>query len=108
MAAEKGKRMEPTICVPKDMVRRLAEFADSEGMRLHLVTDGPYTVRVAAADPRAEEREECDDSTLHMGGWIRCPVAVAAAARLDISTRKMGKLLDLLDIKVRECGLGCF
>lgn len=30
------------------------------------------------------------------------------AKKLDITKPQMGKLLDELDVKVRECGLGCF
>ena len=52
--------------------------------------------------------QESEVNKLLAGGCIACPVARATAAKLGIDGRRMGKLLDLLDIRVRECELGCF
>ena len=97
-----------TICAPEDMIQTLADFIEGEGLRIRLVSEGESTVSIARPDPQTDQRVESDVATLQIGGWIKCPVARSAAKKLNMSTRKMGKLLDLLDIKVRECGLGCF
>lgn len=65
---------------------------------------GGETVRIAASI----ERREATPDTIWSGGWIRCETAHVLARKLGIPARKMGKLLDALDVKVRQCSLGCF
>ena len=68
-----------------------------------------------------DPEEECDcriisgnrsqESSLGMlvqGGTIRCATAWGMAKKMGIPLMKFGALLDLLDIKVRACSLGCF
>ncbi|MBU0639758.1 MAG: hypothetical protein KKB50_12900 [Planctomycetes bacterium] len=56
----------------------------------------------------AGEREQGDERTLRVGGWISCQSARAMAGKLRLDGRKIGKLCDLLDVKIRDCELGCF
>jgi len=39
---------------------------------------------------------------------ISCREALKLAAKADIPTKKMAKLLDKYKIKIRDCQLGCF
>ena len=96
--------MATTILVPENLVEEIKALIQSEGLPLEIVREGQADLRVA----RSERRVESDDSTLHTGGWIRCPVARDIGARLGIDSRQFGKLLNALDIRVRDCELGCF
>jgi hypothetical protein len=55
-----------------------------------------------------EGREICEAEKLHGGGRISCPDAFKAGARLRIDRGHMGDLLNLLDIRIFGCQLGCF
>ncbi len=97
--------MRGTLGIPGDLRTALSEFVAGEGIRLALVpTDDDCTVQVVAAD----EQRRCGLRTLYVGGFIACETARGMAVKLGIRTRQMGKLLDFLNIKVRNCGLGCF
>ncbi|MCL4501947.1 MAG: hypothetical protein M1438_08825 [Deltaproteobacteria bacterium] len=41
-------------------------------------------------------------------GKISCPAAMRLAEELVISRKDMGKLLNELKIKIKQCQLGCF
>jgi len=73
----------------------------------------PLDVVVCSDDCRvtvieSTEGQQSTSSVLHAGGWIACSTARGMAADLDIGSRSLGKLLDHLNIKIRECELGCF
>ncbi len=97
--------MTATLGVPENMLTALGEFVGAHGILVHVVSmDDECTVQVVAAN----ERRLCGLRRLYMGGFIACETARSVAAKLGIRTRQMGKLLDFLNIKVRNCGLGCF
>ena len=103
-ARKKGSSMKPKLCVPEEMRERIQAAVETEQIGVEVVSDGDCAVQVI----RSEKRSESDLKTLQSGGWIKCEVARSVAKKLNMSTLKTGKLLDLLDVKVRECGLGCF
>ena len=82
----------------------LQVFLESEGIDLELVS-APDEAAVGA---RPGDRKQGDLETIYAGGWIECPAAWALAQKLGISVQAMGSVLDHLDVKVRNCGLGCF
>jgi len=92
------------ILVTEETAGKLKAFAESEGIPLEIVREGPAELRVVCS----QERVESTGSTLHIGGWMRCPVARETAARLGMDPKQFGRLLDILDIKIRDCELGCF
>jgi len=96
--------MKSTLCVPEEIQQAVAAFVEAEEIAVQVVSAGECTVRVV----QAEGRQESDLSMLYAGGWIACRTAMAAASKLDISLLKMGKLLDHLNVKIRQCSLGCF
>lgn len=55
-----------------------------------------------------EAGKRCTRRRLYVGGTIACETARAMAGVLGLTVRQMGELLDVLQIKVRQCGLGCF
>lgn len=82
----------------------LQAMLESEGIALELTSD----LADAAATIRTGDRQQCDLETIYAGGWIECPAAWALAQKLAISVQNMGALLTHLNVKVRNCGLGCF
>ena len=97
--------MRGTLGVPETMLAPLGEFVHAHGILVNVVSmDDDCTVRVVTAD----ERRRCGLRRLYPGGFIACETARGMAVKLGIRTRQMGKLLDFLNIRVRNCGLGCF
>ena len=96
--------MVSTIGVPETMRRKMEGFAKSEKIPLAVVSPEAGDVRVG----KSAGRQESSLTFLYAGGWIRCPVALALAQKLSMESPDLGKMLNLLKIKVRECSLGCF
>ena len=96
--------MAGTLGVPEGMLKQVGEFAEAKAVPLSIVGDGECTVRVV----QSEERLASTPTVLHTGGWIACATARSMAGKLGIKPRDMGKLLNHLDIKIRNCELGCF
>jgi len=96
--------MRGTLGIPETMLEPIANFINAEGIAVDLTSGDACTVEVVNAD----ERRRCGLHRLYPGGFIACETARAMAAKLGIRTRQMGRLLDFLNIKVRNCGLGCF
>jgi hypothetical protein len=99
-----GDPMRISLAVPEELREPVGAFVDGEGLSIEVVGDGDGTVQVV----RSDQRRQSDSQTLQAGGWISCLMARDMATKLRIDSRKMGKLLDLLDIKIRACELGCF
>lgn len=98
------EKPKPVLSVPQSLLASVRQLVASEAIPLEVASAGRCTVRVEQGEARAE----CDQAVLHPGGWIACPTAQAAASRLQISNRAMGRILNLLEIKIRQCDLGCF
>ena len=82
----------------------LARFFEKEGISIAVTLETEFDVEVT--EPL--ERRQSDSRTLYVGGWIACEDGRALSGRLSITIPEAGKLLDFLDVKVRDCGLGCF
>ena len=96
--------MKKKICIPASMAPSFQEFLDSEGITVELVSDEQCDVEVI----QCNDRKESNLDTIYSGGWVVCETARALAKKLAIPVRQMGKLLDCLDVKIRNCSLGCF
>lgn len=95
----------PGDCVcRKSCARRLQRFSKRAGW----IWRSRNPSRAISAWETGGERRESTADTLEAGGWIRCATAWAVAARHEIALRRLGALLNALDIKVRKCSLGCF
>ena len=90
-------RIEAAAAVP--LTDDLRAFLQAEDLDV-----GEGVIRIAASD----ERRECSPDTLWLGGRIKCELARSLAGKLGISVRTMGRLLELLNVKIMHCGLGCF
>ena len=96
--------MASTIGVPEARRKDVEQFVRSHGVGLEVVEQGTGDVNAV----ESTERREGSMAALYAGGWVRCHVALALAHRLNVGSRDMGDMLDLLEIKIRDCSLGCF
>lgn len=92
------------ISVPQALAQQVRQFVESEAVPVAVTGDSDADVRVIVAEGRVES----DLKTLQSGGWIACATARALARKLRVQPRQAGRLLDLLDIRIRDCELGCF
>ena len=92
------------LSVPEGMLEKVRTDIQQMDIQVEVVTGGECAVAVR----EAEAGSECNASALYPGGWISCTNAWTAANKLEIEKKNMGAFLDLLDIKVRDCQLGCF
>jgi len=92
------------LSVPKSLSDKVLQFTKQAGIPLDIVTESAgLTVEICTG-----ELLESDLTKLYSGGWIKCENARLMAKNLDITKLQMGKLLYELNIKIKECGLGCF
>ena len=96
--------MKKRICAEISIADKLRQFVDSEDIVLDIVIEQPGDVEVC----KCNDRKESDLDIIYSGGWITCKTARNLAKKIGISLEQMGKLLNHLDVKIRECGLGCF
>jgi hypothetical protein len=92
------------ISVPETLKVKLVDFLNAENIGLQVTIESPADLLVH----EVAERKESDGEHLFCGGWIECGVARSMADRLGVQTSDVGKLLDFLNVKIRNCELGCF
>ncbi len=103
-AEEKGGAMGKSIRVPEAMRVDFNALMAKENITLEAVSDGSSDISIEPG----EERRESSISVLYPGGWIKCEVARAMAKKLSVGYGDIGKILNFLNIKIRDCALGCF
>ena len=96
--------MKSCIGAEGDLKNKLDAFFAAEGIELRVFSPKDADVLVQASPERAESRIHA----IYAGGWVRCSTARSLADRLGLSRREMGKLLDHLEVKIKDCELGCF
>ncbi|HVP38876.1 MAG TPA: hypothetical protein VMS93_06785 [Candidatus Saccharimonadales bacterium] len=82
----------------------LQKFLEAEGLPWALVEAPGGTLNLVEQDPPAE----CDVARLFPGGRILCSVALAMAETYQAPAGSIGRLMNLLKIKIHDCQLGCF
>lgn len=96
--------MSVTIGVVEALAQDVTEFVTAAGLACQVVPGGEGTIRIA----QSEGRQQCSTETLYAGGWIACSDAEEVTDVLGATRADVGKLLDKLDIKLRDCQFGCF
>ena len=94
-----------TLGVPAARRADLETFLQDEGVAWALVEGATGMLNIVDA---AEAGAACTKQTLHPGGRIDCSTALAMAEELRTDSRVIGKLMNLLGIRIRNCQLGCF
>jgi Fe-S cluster biogenesis protein NfuA len=92
------------ISAPESISADLKKFVDDKSISIDIVSDGGDL----KIEDTGAERLESSLSILYSGGWTTCATARATAKKLEITLPQMGEMLDHLNVKVRQCGLGCF
>ena len=98
--------MATSINLPDSLKKDFTDFLGRDGIDLEIAQDSSGLVSVTEGEET--KRREGTLSDLYTHGWISCEVARQVAENLSISYGDTGKILNFLDIKVRNCGLGCF
>ena len=96
--------MSLTISVPEGLQAKVEELLKAENISVEVISGETGDVKVV----EGSEKQKSSIGILYAGGWIKCPAALVLAKKLSISPGALGKILDLLEIKIRECSLGCF
>lgn len=99
--------MNPTpVTIGVDAPRRAAlqQFIAAEALPWTLVDAPGGRPDIVEGPPAAE----CDLARLVPGGRITCSVALEMAEACHAPAGAIGRLMNLLGIKIRECQLGCF
>jgi hypothetical protein len=104
MSSDAGMRRGNVLGVRADRRSELTGFFVKESISLIAGSEDEGLVRIAGDGNQLE----CSLEVLYPGGWIRCPVARNMAAKLSVKGKDIGKLMDFLEIKIRDCELGCF
>ena len=96
--------MKVKVGVPEKMRKRMNEFLVTEGLPFKAAAHGAFKVRATTS----KTRRKCNLKTLNVGGWIPCATALALAREMKAQPKSLGRLLDFLGIKVKQCNLGLF
>ena len=96
--------MAELVSVSGVLRQRLSQFLLDEQIALQLAATGRGKIHVEDGSPR----HQCTEDTIFADGWINCEDARTMARRLGIPVGQMGQLMDFLNVKIRNCGLGCF
>lgn len=96
--------MKARLSAPPEMTKSLRTFVAREKLPIEVVSTGDADVEVVSGT----RGDVCAQDRLLAGGWISCTCAHDVAAKLSIEPKSMGKLLDHLSIKIRQCELGLF
>ena len=93
------------VNAPEDRKLKIAKFFDSIESKYELV-DSEKDINISIDFPK--EREISTSGILHAGGRISCPDAFNVAEKLGMTRKSIGEFLNVLDIKIFGCQLGCF
>ena len=96
--------MKPILSASPELLEPLREHITREGLSIEVLATPGGDVEVVPG----KRGQACSEDRLLVGGWISCACAHKVAAKLDIEPLSMGKLLNLLDVKVKQCELGLF
>lgn len=94
-----------TLGAPAARRAELERFLRDEGLDWTVVEDGAGTLNVSAG---GTDPAPCTKQVLHPGGRIDCSTALSMAEELRTDSRSIGRLMNLLGIRIRNCQLGCF
>ena len=92
--------MKKTITLPNSFFNAVNNLFRDENIEIDIIQSNNNSVCVLIIDD--------SEKPLETGGTISCPDARALAEKLEITPAQFGKLLNLLNIKVRHCELGLF
>jgi len=96
------------ICVSRSLESQLKTFIGGRGIDIEVVSSSYDSSNDILIDESGDQRQESNLRILYKGGFISCNNAWGLADMLGMSFSQMGALLDHLDVKIKQCQLGCF
>jgi len=96
--------MSTTIGIPEKNRDSVAALLAAASVDHVIVSPGEGELNVLDA----AKGETSDSDNLMAGGRIDCRVAWAMSKKHGIPLSVLGELINLLDIRIRNCALGCF
>ncbi|HPE69586.1 MAG TPA: hypothetical protein P5560_08930 [Thermotogota bacterium] len=106
------------LLLPLDVSLQDVQARIPPGTRVVILESGRLASQVApkvllfCSDPEGEDKPEAsplrEEADLVAYGSVSCPQALQLAQRMGLPPRKMGSLLNLLQVKVKGCQLGLF
>ena len=102
---ERGtETLKTRLSAPPKMTKSLRAFIAREKLPIEVVSTPNADVEVVSGT----RDDACAQNRLLAGGWISCTCAHDVAAKLCMEPKSMGKFLNHLSIKIRQCELGLF
>lgn len=93
-----------TIGAPPSWREKLLGFIERERLTWQVVDPPAGRLAILEEDPPGT----CTAGRLFPGGRVVCSTALEMAELYQAAPETIGRLMNLLNIKVRECQLGCF
>ena len=94
------------VYAPSELRGKIRSFAQSNQLSLDVVEEKPWDIQVVLST--GPERTESSADVLQAGGMILCATAWAMSAKHSSPLLHLGALFNELDIRIRQCSLGCF
>jgi hypothetical protein len=96
------------ICVNRSIESSLKTFIAAGAIDVEVVTDSYDSSNDVIVEDSGEERRQSDMRVIYKGGWISCNAAWGLADKMEVTFAQMGAMLNHLDVKIKQCQLGCF
>ena len=94
--------------VCEELRNDVERFVCENDVPVELTCDSQSAGMSIVSPTSKNEKKICDTKTLYAGGWIKCPTAWEIARLHGLDLMQFGSLLDMLNIRIRQCALGCF
>ena len=96
--------MSKKVKVTNSVSATVADYIRQESVDWQIVDNGDSDIVIESST----ERKECIKNIIYSNGWMSCEEARSLAPKLNLTLGQMGRLLDILSVKIRHCSLGCF
>lgn len=93
------------IGVPAGRRAEIEQFLREEAIGWTITDVGSGTINIVEVP---EPGQTCDRRILFPQGRIDCATALALAEEHEIESQSVGRLMNLLAIRIGKCQLGCF
>ncbi len=98
--------MKSHVYVHPSLADTVADLVEANGIGIDIDITASESAKISIVP--SDQPTQCSLEKIYAGGWINCQLALQLAAEMAIPVEQMGKLLNGLNVKVRNCGLGCF
>ncbi len=100
--------MAAKLYVSDELKDDVGRFVSDNSFPVELIDDRAAADFAILSPDGDDSKKMCDAKTWHAGGWIKCPTVWAMGKQHGLELMQTGSLLDMLNIRIRQCALGCF